>query len=143
MRFVAIGLTLLAMMAGGHARAAGCTAPSPALPDIAGSYIDNFGSVHMISGRFWTSAGSVFETCSVDNGASQLIAFNNPANGYNPGKFSRFDWVKAEGRLWYCQAVFDASTEGAAAQGPAADPSRPSERGCGTFPWTTLIKILP
>lgn len=143
MRLTAIAVTFLAMVAAGHAEAAGCTAAPQASSEIAGNYIDNYGGLQAVSGRFWVSGGSVFEVCSVDNGARHLIAYNHLGNSDNPGKFSRFEWVKAEGRLWYCQAVFDAATEGSAAQSPTADPAHPSEKGCGTFLWSTLVRILP
>jgi hypothetical protein len=112
-------------------------------PEIVGNYVDNFGGLQAVSDRFWYSTGLVFETCSVDNGAHRLVAHNNQANSFNPGKFSRFEWTRSDNRLWYCQIVFDAATEQQAASAPAADPAHPATAGCGGFAWSTLIRIVP
>ncbi|WP_157862124.1 hypothetical protein [Methylobacterium sp. Leaf361] len=143
MRASTFVFAFFAIAAAGHAEAAGCGGSPQAAPEIAGNYVDNFGGLQAVSNRFWISGNSVFEICSVDGSARNMIAYNHPANSYNPGKFSRFEWVRADNRLWYCQAVYDASTEGAAMQAPPADPANPAQSGCGTFPWSTLIRILP
>ncbi|WP_156418533.1 hypothetical protein [Aureimonas sp. D3] len=143
MRATTFGLAILAIASSERAEAAGCAQAPQNAPEIVGSYVDNFGGLQAVSNRFWISGDLVFEVCSVGDNARHLVAYNHPANSYNPGKFSRFEWVRAENRLWYCQTVYEASTEGAAVQAPPADPSHPAQGGCGSSPWSTLIRILP
>ena len=121
----------------------GCKANPQTPPEIAGTYVDDFGGLQAISGAFWISGASVFEICSVDNAKHRLIAFNNARNAYNPGKFSAFDWARQGNKLWYCQVIFDAASEGAAAAAPPANPQMPATAGCGQFAWSTLIRLLP
>jgi hypothetical protein len=112
-------------------------------PIIKGIYVDNFGGLQGISASFWISGDAVFEVCSVDNGSSRIIAMNNLRKGYNPGKFSRFEWTKSANRLWYCQIVYDAPSAAAATSAPPANASTPAQGGCGNFAWSELIHILP
>jgi hypothetical protein len=139
--FVVPILLLLATSA--HAQGGGCSAKPTASPEIAGNYVDNYGGLQSVTNDFWYSAGLVFETCSIDNAGHRLVAYNNLRDGYNPGKFSRFEWTKSDNRLWYCQSVFDAATEQAAQSAPSADPGHPAVGGCGNFAWSELIRILP
>jgi hypothetical protein len=143
MRPLLLALAFLAVATSANAQSNGCAAGPTASPEIAGNYVDNFDGLQAVSDHFWYSGGLVFETCSVDNPGHRLIAHNNSANSFNPGKFSRFEWTKSDNRLWYCQSVFDAATEQAAASAPPADPAHPATGGCGTFAWSTLIHILP
>ena len=114
-------------------------------PAIKGTYVDDFGGAQTVSAAYWTSAGWVFEVCSVDNARKRIIAQNDGRNPLNAGKFSRFEWTNFKNRLWYCQSVFDAATPAAADAAPPADPNNPVDGGCGgnNFSWSTLIKILP
>ncbi len=113
-------------------------------PSIAGVYVDNYGYLQVVTEDFWISHFSlVFELCSVDNGKRRLIARNHSRNEFNPGMFSRFEWTRFKNRLWYCQIVFDAKTPQEAASKPPADTSDPERRGCATFPWSSLVRLLP
>jgi hypothetical protein len=112
-------------------------------PSIHGVYVDNFGGLQAVSAPFWISTNLVFGVCSVDNTQRFLIARNSLRNQFNPGKYSRFEWTTFGNRLWYCQSVFDAASASAAASAPRADPSDPVNKGCGTFAWSTVIRILP
>lgn len=143
MRLLLVALAFLAVATSASAQSTGCGTSPTASPEIAGNYVDNFGGLQAISDRFWYSGGLIFETCSVDNPRHRLVAHNNPANSFNPGKFSRFEWTKSDNRLWYCQSVYNASTEQEAASAPPADPNHPATGGCGTSAWSTLIRILP
>lgn len=121
----------------------GCSAPAQE-PSIAGTYTDNFGGPHSISKNFWTSGSLVFVTCEINETKRHVVAQNHARNQFNPGKYSRFEWVNAKNRLWYCQTVFDAPTLQDATSAPPADPTNPEAGGCGgQFAWSTLIRILP
>jgi len=139
-----LGTGIFALPTMGHAQqGAGCHASPQTAPEIAGTYVDDFGGLQAVSTNFRVSAASVFEICSVDNTKHRLVAFNAERNSYNPGKFSAFDWTKQGNKLWYCQVIFDAASEGAAASAPPADAQQPGTKGCGQFAWSTLIKLLP
>lgn len=112
---------------------------------IIGSYTDDFGGSHDITADTWTlgyegSAPSLFHITRFDNAAGWLVAQNDAANEFSPGLFSRFEWVEAEGSLYFCQSPYDAETESAAIEAPASDRTDPANSGCGgTFPWSQLI----
>jgi hypothetical protein len=113
-------------------------------PSIRGVYVDNFGGLQAVSAPFWVSGNFVFGVCSVDNTQRFLIARNSLRNGPPfAGKYSRFEWTTSGNRLWYCQSVFDAASASDAASAPRADPSDPANKGCGTFAWSTIIRLLP
>ncbi|RMG98097.1 MAG: hypothetical protein D6705_06695 [Deltaproteobacteria bacterium] len=111
--------------------------------EIAGMYVDEWGTSHDIDESTWTmdfggGTPAVFHVLSYDNDADFLVARNDDANDYNPGLYSRFDWTYAMGALWYCQTVFDAPTAQDAENAPPADATDPSTGGCGGFAWTNL-----
>lgn len=106
---------------------------------IRGSFSDSWGSHHVITNSTWTSGSSVFHISQVDNGAKYLIARNDQGNTWNPCLWSRFDWTRSEGKLYYCQTAYNAATEAAALSTPPADPSDPATSGCGGFSWTELL----
>lgn len=113
-------------------------------PAIEGHYIDNYGGVQDVLDHYWISGQYAFQICSVDNVKHQIIALNEAGNQSDAGKFSRFDWVRYSNRLWYCQTVFNASTEAEAAAAPPADPADPRIGGCGgKFEWSSLSKLAP
>ncbi len=90
---------------------------------------------------------SSFHVCSIDNAKKFLIAQNNPANNFNPSKYSRFEWFSKNSQLYFCQQVFDASTAADAAnlaKYPLADPSDANDSGCGKsgqFAWSQLSLV--
>jgi hypothetical protein len=116
-------------------------APAPATLSIAGTYLDEYGTTHTIDEAAWTTqyAGypaSVFHVSQFDDDGQWLVAQNDPANGYNPDLWSRFDWLTgADGHLYYCQSAFAAPTEQAAVDTPRDEDL---DVGCGGFPWTDL-----
>jgi hypothetical protein len=119
--------------------APGCAAENKTAPSIAGAYVDNFGGFQTVSTDFWISGSLVFEVCSVDETKRQIVARGHPLNDYNPGKFTRFDFVTYGDNVWYCQPIADAVTEQDAAAAPAPDASNPALGGCGTFRWSALV----
>ena len=117
-------------------------------PDIAGTYKDNFGNSQDIGDKVWTTAGesgsSTFTYCVVENADGRLTAQNGSNNPYYPNLFSAFYWTKTDdGKLWFCQQVFDAESAEGALNAPPPDSSNPSQGGCGipqnNFPWSELI----
>lgn len=106
---------------------------------IAGSYVDEFGTVHVIDDVSWTQTfpGSdpwTFAIASYDNAARFVIAQNDPEDPYNGGLWSRFDWT---GDLHVCQTAYAAATEAEAEATPPADDAD-LDHGCGGFAWTDL-----
>jgi hypothetical protein len=111
--------------------------------DIAGAYTDAFGTDHDIDEATWsqstgTGYASTYAVASFDNGAQYLVAQNGDENGYGAGAWSRFDWARADGALYYCQTAFDAPTEQDAEGAARGDDSDPASVGCGGFAWTAL-----
>lgn len=131
-------------------------------PDIVGNYVDNYGTSQNVGPAQWVmGAGggqaqarggaqgaantrpSTFSYCSVDNAKGVLIAQNGPQNPYFPNLYSQLDWTRQDGKLWYCQIAYNAQTAEDAAGVPPANPSNPSQGGCGDFPWSELIPSTP
>jgi hypothetical protein len=109
---------------------------------IVGVYIDSWGTDHDIGEATWTQAAgsTVFHITQYDNAEAWVVAENDAANDWNAGLWSRFDWTwDGDGRLWYCQVAYDATSEDAALTAAAPDPSDPGASGCGGFSWTELI----
>ncbi|MBL9099998.1 MAG: hypothetical protein JNL82_03515 [Myxococcales bacterium] len=106
-------------------------------PAIAGSYTDEYGSMHTIDAAAWTIDAAIFHLVAVDNEAVHLVARNDAANMYNPDLYSRFDWHVDGDAIFYCQSAFDAADADAAEATPAAD-GADMATGCGGFPWTRL-----
>ena len=110
---------------------------SPAL-EIAGKYIDNYKSSHVISSFEWINESLVYNISQYDNEQGFIIAQNDNGNEWNPKKWSRFDYTEKDGVLYYCQTAYDAETEEAALATPAPDKTDPATSGCGSSPWTEL-----
>ena len=128
----------------GGAGGAGGMEPMPMAFELTGTFTDGFGR-HEIDEDRWTttyegSAPSVFEISTVDLAARFLVARNSDDNEYNPGLWSRFDWVWSMTGLYYCQTAFDAETEDDALAIERPDDADPNAPGtCGEmFPWSSL-----
>ncbi|QWW67950.1 hypothetical protein [Rhizobium sp. WYJ-E13] len=143
---------LAMMLCCGNALAQGsCSGLEGNDPEISGLYIDNFAGWHSVGGEAWFIAADggqlIFHVCNVDNSKNFLITQNDVGNDFNPGKFSRFEWYEDHGKLFYCQQVFDATTETDAAdfaKTPAANSSNANDEGCGAkgqFAWSQLILV--
>lgn len=120
--------------------ACGGEEPVDATPEIVGTYVDDFGSEHVITETTWTMYGnSVFHILDVDNEGDWLVAQNDAANEYNPDLYSRMEWYDDGTTLWFCQSVFDAATEADALAADPADVDALDTDGCGGFPWSQLL----
>ena len=109
--------------------------------EIAGSWLDDYGSDHVISNTEWSSysGSSVVHLSQYDNDLNFTVGQNDAANTYNPSLFSRYDWFEdTTGQLWYCTTAYDAATEEDAANAAAPDTTDPATSGCGSFPWSKL-----
>ena len=107
--------------------------------DIAGDYVDSWGSSHTITENMWTTDGSsMFHIAYMSNEEQVVIAQNDDENEYNPSLWSRFDWTENDAGLWYCQTAYAAETQDAAMATEAADATDPETAGCGGFGWTKL-----
>jgi hypothetical protein len=121
----------------------GTTGTTVAGIEIAGAYVDEFGTSHTIDDTSWTqiygaSTPTVFAIESYDNDLDFAVAANDPADPFNPGLFSRFDWVDDGADLWYCQTTFSAASAEDAEATPRGDDTDPAAGGCGGFSWTLL-----
>ena len=106
--------------------------------NIIGNYTDSWGTDHQVDEWLWSDSwGYTFEIYSSNNFEGYLIAQNSTANEWSPGLWSRFDWVEADGNLYYCQSIFDAGTNALAAVQGSAD-SNDLDGGCNGFSWTAL-----
>jgi hypothetical protein len=114
------------------------TAWAPAGPEVAGAWTDAFGTAHTIDADVWDQGWSAWDVASFSNLDTNLIARNRLTNPYFPGRWSRFDWTWSAGDLFYCQTAYDAVSERAARETPAAD-AADLAAGCGGFGWTALI----
>jgi hypothetical protein len=105
---------------------------------VEGAWVDDWGFDHVVTGTAWTTMGSVFNVTQYDNAADFLVAQNDGANTYSPNLWSRFDWTfTPQGKLYYCQVVFDAATE-AAARGNTTANREDLAEGCNGFGWSRL-----
>lgn len=110
---------------------------------ILGSYEDSYNSRHQIDEDKWVvsfgNSSSTYEILSFDNNKRVVIA-KNGEDSFNPGEYSRFEWVYLDSKLFYCQSVYDAKSREEAEEDQSSDPSDPIGGGCGSynFPWTPL-----
>lgn len=111
--------------------------------EVLGTYNDPYNSTHEIREDKWIvsfdGASSTYEVLSFDNEGQFMIALNGE-DSFNPGEYSRFEWVYVGRELFYCQSVYDALSAKIAQEEPSSDPSDPEVQGCGSFnfPWTPL-----
>ncbi len=121
-------------------------APSPTpVPDesleIIGTYTDDWGSTHDITGETWTmtmgSDVSLFHITQWSNDDDFLVAQNDSSNAWNPDLWSRFDWTWVDSSLYFCQIAYAAEGEDAALVETSADRAD-LEAGCGGFGWSRL-----
>lgn len=109
---------------------------------IVGDYDTNFGGFARITeteiDNDWYAPAS-HAVVSWSNAEQWIIAQNDASDAFNPGLFSRFDYLVDGERVWWCQTVFDAVDAATAAAVDRADASDPATGGCGgAFPWTEL-----
>jgi hypothetical protein len=129
---------------GGSGSEEPCDEPSAPL-SLRGRYTDDWGTTHVITTDAWVSSSgdwsSTFHVEYFSNSQRWLTALNDPANGYNPNLFSRFDWTLFEGRLYFCQSVYAGLSEPDAQRAPRPDATNPTKTGCGGFSWSGLTPL--
>lgn len=135
-------LTISAMMIAGCESEEATSNNSEIAYSILGNHIDEYGSVHEVSTTDWRNGSvygnSEYRVLQIDTGSNFLVARNDDGNGFNPGKYSRFDWTTHAGNLYYCQSAFAEETALAALNATPPDTSDPGAGGCGGFPWTQM-----
>jgi hypothetical protein len=114
---------------------------------IIGTYIDAFGCSQTITATNWTTTvdvplgcGGTYHIVEYFNAAMFLIALNG-TDTFNPGAWSRFDWVAYAPHLYYCQTAYAAATQADAEDTPpanAADLAGGCDGTVNHFPWTQL-----
>ena len=121
-------------------------APAPVL-EIIGDYRDNYGDVHAITANKWTTSYSSTQIVSFDNDQHVLIGFLGSFQDTFGGtplqdNYSRFDWTRYQGDLYYCQSYPYVASADLAADLPRADDTDPTLSGCGVFSWTKLYSRM-
>ena len=107
--------------------------------DLAGEYLDYWGTNHIIDETQWATDWGIWYITEINPTEQFLVAQNDAADSYYPNLWSRFDWtVDPSGHTWYCQTSFSSISEAAAAAVAPADPTNPGVTGCGGFAWTDL-----
>ena len=118
--------------------------PSQGPLEIAGSYMDNTSTEHVITQNSWLfdyGAGEqyFYHITQYDNALQYVIAENSENNGVlEAGFWSRFDWTYQDNHLWVCQTASNAATEAAALSTETPDKSNPGEEGCRNYGWLRL-----
>lgn len=125
----------------GGAGAPGCESP-PVENDleIAGAYRDGYDASHRVDDEVWQMGTSTFDLLEFSNDERWVIAENAADNEFFPDSFSRFEWTQEDGKLYYCQSVYAASSEEDAREAARADADDLAE-GCVGYPWSALTPI--
>lgn len=108
---------------------------------LIGKYNDNYGGSHIISNTVWFDGYSLYHITQFDNDKDFIIAQNDKKNGYNPEKWSRFDYVIDGEKIHICQIAYDKATEADALAADDADRTD-LEKGCNGSPWTELVETV-
>lgn len=113
--------------------------------EIIGRFNDNWGMSHIISNTAWfqpSSYGdSLFHITQFDSVDNVIIAHNDETHPWASNKWSRFDYVIKEGKIYYCQITYDKETEDAALAVTTADRENLTA-GCNANPWSELIAVV-
>ena len=114
--------------------------------ELIGRYSDSYGGSHIISNTAWFQPSeygdTIFHITQFDSEKDFIIAQNDAVKSWNPEKWSRFDYTEKDGRIYYCQVVFDAETEADALAVTNADRTDPATSGCSGYPWTELVEFV-
>jgi hypothetical protein len=126
---------------GGGGPGAECEMPSePATAiEIVGSYTDQFGFTVEITTTGWSFGDAVFTFSIVDNDENYAIARGAESAEWNPCAYNTFVWHEEGGDLYYCQSVFDATSECGALHAARPD-SEDLLKGCSGFKWSKLTE---
>ena len=130
---------------GGEAGSAGApecdSPPTENELEIAGAYRDNWDTSHRIDDEVWEMGTSTFTLIDFSNDEGWAIVENGADNEFFAESFSRFEWTRKNGQLFYCQSVYASSTAEEAQDEPRADASD-LVTGCGaSFAWSSLTPM--
>jgi hypothetical protein len=121
------------------------TSQQAAPPFPTGAFEDDYGGRHTVSAAEWRQ-GSVarYRIVKWDSARRYLIAQNDSANGSEPGRWTRIDWVTLEGMApweWaFCFSAYNAPTADSAERALVARPDTP-RTGCNGFPYSRLKRL--
>ena len=111
--------------------------------ELIGKYSDSWGGVHIISNSVWDQGqmSGKFNIKYFDNENDVIIAQNDKSNAYSAEKWSRFDYVSVDSKIFVCQIVYDKSTQKEAMDAAPADKNN-LDTGCNDFGWTEIVKTV-
>jgi len=107
------------------------------LIEIAGCYVDNYGSVQIISDDAWVTDGAVRVISTFDNDLDFAVMQNPSDDPFNPDLWARNEWLIDGDEIYYCTIAFGEATEADALAAGPADASN-VDTGCNGFSWTRL-----
>lgn len=128
--------------------------PTPAVVDLGavlsrsaplGEFVDDYGEQYRITPREWLQRphGRLL-VARWEVRSSHLIALNDSSNQYDPGKWSRIDWIELDGMPpweWaFCLTAYAAPTADSAEASRIAHPETP-RTGCNGHPYTRLKRL--
>lgn len=111
---------------------------------ILGAFSDDYGEAHLVRPTEWVEAHGLLHIVRWNAGEHYLIAWNDSTNRYDPGKWSRIDWVELQGMAPYtwgfCLSAYNAPTADSAAATHVVHPETP-RTGCNGHPYTRMLPI--
>ena len=117
---------------------------------ITGTYTSGQSTIMFMSDAYMSSWNggpwSIINITSYDNAAGFLVGQNSGPGSFNPGLWSRIDWLfDSSGVLHYCTTHYNAATEAAAMQpgGVTHNHSLFTTSGCNGFPFSALTHVSP
>lgn len=110
--------------------------------NLLGRFLDDYDNHYQISDSEWVQLPhGRFHVVEWRLEDKYLIAWNDSANAYDPGKWTRIDWMLFEDMAPYtwgfCLTAYSAATAEAAAAGPAPDRATP-RTGCNGYPFSRM-----
>ncbi|MCB9521532.1 MAG: hypothetical protein H6698_07145 [Myxococcales bacterium] len=117
------------------------TDATPAALEILGEYDTDWGGFLRVTdttiGSRWYGGDEV-PISRYDNDADLLVGQNRADDPWNPGKWSKFQWIpRDDGGYFWCQSVYSAETEAEALEAEGADVAD-VDAGCGGFAWSVI-----
>lgn len=113
--------------------------------ELIGRFNDNWGMSHIISNTAWFQPSawgdSLFHITQFDSVDNVIIAHNDETHPWASNKWSRFDYVIKEGKIYYCQITYNEETEDAALAVTTADRDDLTA-GCNANPWSELNAVV-
>ncbi len=112
---------------------------------MSGTFEDDYGIQYSVSDSlFILLPNDIYHIKKWDLGQQFLIAQNDSANSYDPGKWTRIDWIELENMSpfdWaFCLSVFNAETAMEAENSATVNPEIP-RTGCNDFPFSRMKQI--